>query len=320
MVKLPGKERFAGAQERLSRLPSRWPWLRVALDVKARFAELHGGYLASSVTLAAFLSLFPLILVITAVAGFLSAGGTDVGQEIVSGLGLSGEAATTVNEAVGKAEQSRRAASVVGLAGLLWSGLGVVAALQYAYDAVWQVKGRGLRDKLYGVGWLAGAGLLFVASFVATAALNFLPAFLAPLNLALGVAVSVGLFLWSSRTLCNRDVGWRPLLPGAVLGAVGLEVLKAVGSIYIPKVVASSSALYGSIGAVFAILAWLFFFGRLVVLCATLNVVLWERDHGTDTVELEVPRLPGREPAAATRAGEREEPEDTEEPASVAGD
>ena len=39
--------------------------------------------------------------------------------------------------------------------------------------------------------------------------------------------------------------------------AVGIEVLKLVGGIYVPRAVASSSALYGSIGIVFAILAWL---------------------------------------------------------------
>jgi membrane protein len=311
MVKLPGSDRLAGAVERVRALPSRWVWLRVVLDVKDRFSELHGGYVASAVTLTTFLSLFPLILVATAVAGFLSAGGTDVAEEIVSGFGLTGEAARVVNDAVDKAEESRRAASAVGLLGLLWSGLGVVAALEYAYDTVWQVTGRGLRDKLYGLAWLAGAGLLFVASFGLTAALNVLPGFLAPLNTVVAMGVSTALFLWAAKALCNRDVGWRPLLPGAVVGAVGLELLKAAGSIVIPRLVASSSGLYGSIGTVFAILAWLLFFGRLVVLTAVLNVVLWEREHGTATVELEVPRQPGQEPGGATRAGETEaEPED----------
>jgi uncharacterized BrkB/YihY/UPF0761 family membrane protein len=36
----------------------------------------------------------------------------------------------------------------VGFAGLLWSALGLVGALQYAYDSVWQVTGRGLKDKV----------------------------------------------------------------------------------------------------------------------------------------------------------------------------
>jgi hypothetical protein len=56
---------------------------------------------------------------------------------------------------------------------------------------------------------------------------------------------------------------------------------------------------------VFAILAWLFFFGRLVVYSTVLNVVLWERTHGTVTIDLEVPSLPGREAEpVATRSGD----------------
>jgi membrane protein len=106
------------------------------------------------------------------------------------------------------------------------------------------------------------------------------------------------------KVLQNRSVDWKSLLPGAVVGAVGLEVLKAVGAIYVPRVVSSSSALYGSIGIVFAVLAWLLFFGRLVVYSTVVNVVRWEEDHGTVTAEIELPRLPGEVPVTATRAGE----------------
>jgi uncharacterized BrkB/YihY/UPF0761 family membrane protein len=85
-------------------------------------------------------------------------------------------------------------------------------------------------------------------------------------------------------------VGWRPLLPGALLGGIGLEVLKFVGRFYVPHLVASSSGLYGSIGVVFAIIAWLFLLGRLIVYSACLNVVLYEEGHGTITTPVEVPR------------------------------
>ena len=66
---------------------------------------------------------------------------------------------------------------------------------------------------------------------------------------------------------------------------------------------ASASALYGSLGVLFAILAWLLFFGRLLVYANTLNVVLWEQEHGTVTVELEVPKAPPIDDEA-TRSGE----------------
>ncbi|HEX2023369.1 MAG TPA: YihY/virulence factor BrkB family protein [Acidimicrobiales bacterium] len=290
-------------KEKLHALGRRYPWLGRALRVQERYSELNGNHLASAITLAGFISLFPLLLVAIAVLGFFSHQSLDLASDVVDRLGLTGEAATIVTEAIERAEQSRKAASVIGVAGLLWSGLGLVAAIQYGLNTVWQVKGRGLRDRLSGLGWLAGAALLFLASFAATAAIGFVP-LLAPLGIVVGLGVGVALWLWTLKVLPNGDVGWKALLPGAVVGAVGMELLKVVGSIWVPKAVASSSALYGSLGVVFAVLAWLLFFGRLIVYAAVVNVVVWEDRHGTVTVDVEVPRVPGEVPVEATRAGD----------------
>lgn len=293
--------------DRLRAWARRRPWSRSLLEVQERFGEVHGGFLASAVTLAAFLSLFPLLLLLTAAIGYFAAGDVTLASDATRELGLQGDAARLVTDAIEAAKENRRTASVVGIVGLLSSALGVVAALQHAYDSVWQVKGRGLKDKLYGIAWLVGAGLLFAASFALTAAVQFLPGQLWPVGVALGLAVSVALFLWTSQVLVNLDVPWRALLPGAVLAAVGFEVLKALGGIYVPRVVAQSSQLYGSIGVVFALLAWLFLFGRLLVYSAVVGVVRWEGAHGTVTVEIDVPNMPGTTPLTGTRSGEVDE-------------
>jgi membrane protein len=252
-------------------------------------SEINGNQLAASVTLSAFLALFPLLLVAIAAIGFVSSNDPNLGADLVENLGLKGEAATTLTDAIAAAEKSRRTASAVGLLGLLWTGLGLVAALQYAFNTTWQAKGRGLRDRLIGLLWLGGAFVIFAASFGITTGLNFLPGFLAPIGVLTGFAVSFALWLWAMKVLPNHDVGWKALVPGAALGAIGFEVLKAVGSIYVPRIVASSQALYGTLGIVFATLAWLLFFGRLLVYASVLNVVRWEEDHGTVTVEVERP-------------------------------
>jgi membrane protein len=300
------------AKRRWHGLEDRSTVVAVAAAVQGRFGELNGGYLASAVTLSSFLSVFPLMLVAVAVLGFFSTGHPDVTGNLLDALAIprGTDAAHTIAETIQTAEESRKAASVVGLVGLLWSGLGLVAALQYAYNSVWQVTSRGIKDKGFGLAWLVGAGLLFVGSFALTAGVQFLPGFLAPLEIVLALGLGFVLFLWTGKILPNRDVGWRPLVPGAIFGAVGFEVLKVVGGIYVPKAVASSSALYGTLGIVFAILAWLFFFGRLVVYAATLDVVMWERGHGTVVIDLEVPALPGREPKdEGTRSGDAVEVE-----------
>jgi membrane protein len=293
-------------KEKLAELGERWKWFGTVLAVQKRYGELNGNYLASSVTLSAFLSVFPLLLFAIAIVGFVAAGNTDFTTDVINQLGIQGVAAENIRAALNTAQQSRRAASVIGIVGLLWSGLGLVAAVQYAINATWQVVGRGWRDKLQGLLWLAGAALLFLTSFATTAAINVLPGFLAPLTTLASLSVSLGLWLWTFKVLSTRDIGWKSLLPGAVVGAIGLEILKVVGSIYVPRAVGSASALYGTLGIVFATLAWLLFFGRLVVYSAVVNVIRWEEDHGTVTLEMEVPRVRGETTGAVdvTRAGE----------------
>lgn len=93
---------------------------------RQRYGELHGNELAATITLQAFLALFPLALVALAVVGFLAAGsGDDLAGRITEQLGLTGQAAVAVSDAIAAAQRNRQAASAVGLLGLLWSGLGL---------------------------------------------------------------------------------------------------------------------------------------------------------------------------------------------------
>ena len=293
-------------KEKLDQLGERWKWFGTVLAVQKRYSELNGNYVASAVTLSSFLSLFPLLLFAIAILGFFSAKTPNLAATVVDNLGLTDDAARGMTEAIRTAEESRRVASVVGIAGLLWSGLGLVAAFQYAVNAAWQVKGRGWRDKVSGLLWLGGATLLFLTSFATSAVLEILPPFFAPLTTLAGLSVNLGLWLWTFKVLGTRELGWKALLPGAVVGALGFEILKAVGAFYVPRAVASASALYGTLGVVFATLAWLLFFGRLVVYAAVVNVVRWEEYHGTVVLEMEVPKVEGEttEPVEVTRAGE----------------
>jgi membrane protein len=271
--------------------------------VHERVGAVGGGPLASSIALGGFLSLFPLLLVGVAVLGFVSAGETDFPSRVVDQLGLEGKAADQVVEIIDTAEQSRRAASVVGFIGLAWAGLGVAGALENALNATWQVKGRGITSRLVAVAWLVGAGLLFLGSMALGPLLNELPGPVTVPAILAGFVLDVLLFVWMFVVLTNVGLPWRVHLPGAVVGGVGVELLKIIGAVYVPRLVASSSALYGSLGVVFAILAWLALTARLVVYAAAFNVVRYEREHGTVTVDIQVPHISGQVPLEATRGG-----------------
>jgi len=282
---------------------ARWRWLDAVLTLTDRFGALGGGPLASSIALATFVSLFPLMLVGIAVVGFVSSGDSDFAVSLVRDLGLEGRAAEIVIDTLETAEGSRRAASVVGLVGLLWSGLGLVGSLQTALNAAWQVKGRGLIDKLFALRWLAGSAVLFLMTAALGPVTRILPGPAKPAAVILGFVLTTLLFLWTYSSLTNADVGWRSHLPGALLVGLGVEILKAAGTIWVPRMVSSSSALYGSLGVVFAVLAWLLVYGRLIVYGAVLNVLRHESHEGTVTAEIEVPRIDGEVPLTATRGG-----------------
>lgn len=302
----------------IDRWRARFRWLDWILTVNERFGAVGGGALAASIALAGFLSLFPLLLVAIAVVGFLSAGDTTFTEDLVDSLNLEGRAAEVVRDALSTASESRQAATVVGVLGLLWSGLGLIGALQQACNAAWQTTGRGILDKAVSLAWLAGAGTLFLATAALGPLLGQVPVGVGVLVVLVGAALNVALFTWTYSFLGNQHVPARAHVPGAVLMAIGLEVLKVVGGVYVPRMVSSSSALYGSLGVVFAILAWLLIYARLMVYGAVLNVLRWEAAEGTVTVEIEVPRVEGEVPVAANRGGavtERAEPPE-EEPVS----
>ena len=288
----------------LDRLRRRFGWFDTALTVHERVGAVGGGPLSSSMALAGFLSLFPLLLVAIAVLGFISANDTQFAAEVVDQLGLTGTAKDQVLDILANAEDSRRAASVVGFAGLVWGGLGVVGTIEQALDATWQVKGRpGWKAKLIDLGWLLGAGAAFFGSLALMGGARELPGPAVIPTVLLGLAVDVVLFLWMFRALTNVAVPWTDHLPGAIAGGVGLEIMKVIGGFYLPRAVSSSSALYGSLGVVFAILAWLAIGARLVVYSSAFNVVRHEQNHGTVTAAIEVPRIHGEVPLAVDRGG-----------------
>ena len=234
--------------------------------IAQRYGELNGRLSAAAITLYGFLALFALCVLAVALVGILATGNDHVADDIVSWLGLHGDAATTVTDAVNTAQQSAKVASIVGIIGLVWVGSSLAVAIASAYDLAWGVPSRTARARLVGLGWLAGSGVLLAAGSLVTAGLSELPALVAPLVLALSLAVNTVLWLWTSWILPNRPAPpWRSLLPGSITGAIGLEALKIAGAYVVPLLVSKSSAVYGTIGVVFALLAWLWVLGRLVV-------------------------------------------------------
>lgn len=262
---------------RIDRIAERFPPLRYALDIQDRYEAIHGNVSANSITLTAFLALFAVTLLAVAVVGFLDRTNIDVAQEITQWLGLSGDAAEVVSDAVNTASNSARFATVIGFLSVITIGTSFSGAIATSYNIAWGVKNRGLIERLRGLVWLAGFGLLGAISVMATTLWTRWSTNLSWLVVIVTLTANGVLWLFTSWWLPNRTVSFRAMLPAAAAGAAMLEALKIFGGIWVPRLVSNASELWGAIGAVFALIAWILFFGRVVVYVTIIEVLEAER-------------------------------------------
>lgn len=262
---------------RIDRIADRFPPLKYALAIQDRYEHLHGNVSANSITLTAFLALFAITLLAVAVIGYIDAANVDVAKAITHWLGLTGDAAQVVTDAVNTARTSTRFATVVGFIGVVTIGTSFGGSIASSYNIAWGVRNRGLIERLRSLAWLAVFGVLTVASIWATTLWTRWSTELSFLVVAITMTTNGLLWLFTSWWLPNRKVSFRAMLPAAAAGAVMLEALKVIGGIWVPRLVANASELWGAIGAVFALIAWILFFGRVVVYVTVIEVLEAER-------------------------------------------
>ncbi|HSD78797.1 MAG TPA: YhjD/YihY/BrkB family envelope integrity protein, partial [Solirubrobacteraceae bacterium] len=86
-----------------------------------------------------------------------------------------------------------------------------------------------------------------------------------------------GLWLLVTMRLPHRNAPWRALVPGAVVFALGLEVVHAIVVYVISPWALAKQGTYGALGVASALLVGLFLISRLMVAAAVVNATLWER-------------------------------------------
>jgi YihY family inner membrane protein len=276
----------------LDRIGTRFPWIgRVILDpvagIVARYERDELPTNAGALTYGAFLSLPPLILLAASVIGFAIDDPARQEQLIDSVVhlipGLDAVAASLVHSVV----DGRVAVGLIAIPGVLWAASGFVARLRHALGVVFGTRWTGLIS-----GRFRGM-VVSVPLFVGVLVVLALPASVAglvrsePAGVLLEVltylAVLVGgvlFFVVVFRFLTPEcPLSWRDHLPGAVMATVGWLLLQSIGGLYVDRVVTRGSALYGTIGAVFGLLAFLYAAAYLLLLSAELSEVLWERQR-----------------------------------------
>jgi membrane protein len=246
--------------------------------------EDDASLLAAAVAYYFAISLFPLLLVLVSVVGFVLQW-TEVGQDAQAQVIAA--AANQVSPAV--AEQldqvlstTGKQASIsgpVGAALLLVAAMAMFVQLDRAFDLIWDVKSpqaggivgavkRVVFVRLKAFVMLAGVwGLVmlgFVAGLVLTGVDEYASGFTPfwseirfwmrnGVNLLINVAACTLIF----RYVPKRDVGWGHALAGAVVAGVGWEVGRLVLASYV--IGQQYTSAYGVIGSFLAVMLWCYY-------------------------------------------------------------
>jgi YihY family inner membrane protein len=265
------------------------PIVRQAVRMNERYAEDGGGYLAAAIAFYGFLSFFPLILLALSVIGFLLAARPELQAEMQEAVSAAIPGIRSlVGENLERIAEVRAGSGIIGLAGLLWTGSGVVGAGRNAVRRVFRggPPARGLAARAWVLGVTIGLGLLALTATALAAMVVSLDA-----EGSLGVVLRVGgpvvvfgldlgLFLLTYRVLARSGISFRRLLPGAMFAAIGWTILKLVGTWYATSTVERSGSVYGPFAATVAVLVILYLAARLFVYGAELNAVLIEEKGG----------------------------------------
>lgn len=239
-------------------LPSR------ALERNRRVAA---SVLAGGIAYRLFLWLLPFGLIIGGALGLMDADGV---EEAVASGGLPAAVVDLIGDVARAAESDWWWLLGLGVPLLLFAGHTGAKAVQLIHSLVWDEpppRTKPLQTSLAFTGVLC-AVMAVVALTWWVRDESWL------VDLLAGVLMIVpltGLWLWVSLRLPHGDARWQALLPGALVVAIGFQVLHGLIINFLVPRLEKATTLYGSLGAMMTLLFFMYFIGRLVVTAPVLN-------------------------------------------------
>jgi membrane protein len=264
------------------------------------FDQVRGAEAAASIAYYAIFSLFPLLLLLTAVVGFLLVN-VEAPGEVMDFIDLIFPAARPfIQENLLEILERRGTGGVIGLIGLIWAASGVFMTLARNINRAWP--GASMRNVWQGrlVGLAMVGSLVLLLFIILIASLIF--DLLTRLNLGIPWTFSVyDTFFWNVvtsflswlfaffiflvlyRWLPNTRVKWSDAFWGAVVATIAWEITTLAFTWYLRSGFAQFELLYGSLGTGFAILIWIYLSGLITIFGAHISAAVaqsaWIKDQ-----------------------------------------
>jgi membrane protein len=254
----------------------RYRWFDHLARAGGRYQRTQGDLMAAGVTYFAFLGLFPVLLLIASVIGLVLAGDQLLQRELFEAIrgAFPGTIGRQLVRQVDGAIDGARFLGVLALAGFLYAGLRTMDKLRVGMERIW--KGHVdppdvLKDNLQDLLALLALGAVGLASLGLTGGVTQATSWVLDVlgladetgygvlagiaGIALAMAADVVVFLWLLRVVPSVSHPFRSLLPGALFGAAGLEVLKLIGGYYLSLI--SESVTASAFGGAVGLLVWI---------------------------------------------------------------
>ena len=248
-----------------------------------KFFDDQGTYLAALITFYGFLSLFPLLLLLSSILGFLLQSSPHL-QQVVLDSALS--QFPIIGDELRKPTSLRGSgiAVAIGAVTAIYGALGVAQATQNAMNVAWavprNVRPNPLKARLRSLLLIATAGIPVLATTILSALgssgqsygadISGVVAIMATLA---AVIVNTVVFVVVFRVATGYRLTTRQVAPGAVSAAAAWQVLQLTGTAYVGHVFKDASNTYGVFALVLGLIAWLFLAAIALVLCVEINVV-----------------------------------------------
>jgi uncharacterized BrkB/YihY/UPF0761 family membrane protein len=277
--------------ERIDRLQRTQPAFGFPWAVVKRYIEDRGNWLGALISYYGFFSLYPLLVAFTTVATWLLADRPKTLQRILSAVWskvpfASDEMANLVSEQV-QDMSGQGWIAAVSLLVSLWGAIGVVRVLQDAVNTMWCVP-RYLRPHYVGkvargalMLTLLGVGVIGSAVVAGVTIAVDLPVLATVGATAGNIALSAGITLAIYRLVLGRSVAFSELWPGALIMGVGTWALTLIGGLYVQRIVARMTSVFGPFASTIGLLAYVSLLLQLFVFATEVNVVrskgLWPR-------------------------------------------